>query len=83
MEELFNALRARGWQEEGTTLHAPHRTMWLETTATWPMSVVAFLADMNSRKKRVLTMRTSVAPAEFEATLADVESAISAAEEVT
>jgi hypothetical protein len=80
MEALFKALREHGWQEDGTTICAPGKTMWLETGANWPASVEAFLADMESRKKRVLAMRESVTPDEFDTALADVESALKAAE---
>lgn len=83
MHNLFKALREHGWQEEGTTLYAPGRTMWLETTANWPTSIETFLADMKSRRQRVLTMHATVTPGEFEAALADVESAIKVAEGFT
>lgn len=83
MHELFKALRQRGWQEEDSTLYAPGRTMWLETSAEWSKSVEMFLDDMKSRKKRLLRIRDMMPPDEFEAALADVESAIKAAEGIT
>jgi hypothetical protein len=54
--------------------------MWLETTVAWPKSVETFLADMNSRRQRVLAAREGVTADEFNVALADVESAIRAAE---
>ena len=82
MRDLLDALRQRGWELEGTTLYAPGRTMWLETTVAWPKSAERFLADMKNRRQRVIATRESVTPDEFDVALADVESAIKAAEAV-
>lgn len=84
MPALFEALRARGWQEEGEVLYAPGRTMWLVTTCGWPTSIEQFLADMKSRTQRLRRMRDAMdlGPDELEAALADAESALEAAEEV-
>ena len=81
MPELFSVLRDRGWQDEGTTLYAPGKTIWLEATA-WSKTTEMFLADMRSRKQRLLRIRDMMPHDEFELALADVESAISAAESI-
>lgn len=80
MQGLLDALRQLGWELEGTTLRAPGQTIWLDTTQAWPRSVEDFLADMRSRRQRVLATRESITAGEFELALADVESAIKAAE---
>jgi hypothetical protein len=80
MRDLIDALRQHGWEFEGTRLCAPGRTMWLETTAAWPKSLEGFLADMRSRWQRVVATRESVTGEDFDVALADVESAIKAAE---
>jgi len=81
MGDLFKVLRDHGWRDEGTTLYAPGRTMWLETTAS-SKTAEMFLADMRSRRERLLRIADMMPPDEFELALADVESAISAAESV-
>ena len=82
MRDLFKALRDRGWQDEGTTLYAPGKTMWLETNAS-SKTAEMFLADMRSRRERLLRIRDLMPHDEFELALADVESAIKAAEGFT
>lgn len=84
MQALFEALRARGWQDEGDVLYAPGKSMWLVTTCGWPTSIEQFLADMKSRTQRLRRIRDAMnlGPDEVEAVLADAESALEAAEEV-
>ncbi|MEZ4426498.1 MAG: hypothetical protein R3A51_02265 [Nannocystaceae bacterium] len=76
---LFAALRAHGWRQEGATLFAPGRTLWLETIA-YPPSVASFLEDLRSRRRRRLRARERFPPEELAVTLPDVESALRAAE---
>ncbi|MEO1333112.1 MAG: hypothetical protein AAFV32_06295 [Myxococcota bacterium] len=72
-QELMN----RGWTEQDHLIVAPGGSMWFDLSV-WPSSAEAFLEDMLHRKERLLRWRDNGGKLEPE-TLADVESAISAA----